>query len=84
MHRHAGGNPTDASAVMAAHRLLSYMMCSTHLSIPTFMGKSTIFNVVHLAQNEANYKDLLFNKMIQSGNLHAYFRREDTALWSSY
>ena len=40
------------------------------------------------AQNEANYMDLLFNNMVQQTswlvNLHVYFRREDTPVWSCF
>ena len=52
------------------------------VKLETLMGKSTTFSVVFLAQNEANYRDLLFNKMVQQtswqANLHVYFRCEDT------
>ena len=35
------------------------------------IGKSTTFSVVYLAQNEANYKDLLFNQMVQQTSWQA-------------
>ena len=34
-------------------------------TVLTIVGKSTTSNVVFLAQNEANYRDMLFNKMVQ-------------------
>ena len=37
----------------------------------TLVGKSTTFNVVYLAQNEANHKDLLFNEMVQQTSWQA-------------
>ena len=61
----------------------SFMLCRT-----ISLGKSTTFNVVFLAQNEANYRDLMFNKMFQQigwqANLHVCFRFEDAPVWSSY
>ena len=33
--------------------------------------KSTTFNVVYLDQNEPNYKDLMFNKMVQQTSWQA-------------
>ena len=50
----------------------------------TLVGKHTTFIVVFLAQNEANYRDPLFNKMVQQttwqANLHVYFRRENPSV----
>ena len=37
------------------------------------VGKSTTFSVVYLAQNEANYKVLLFNKMVQQTSWHSIY-----------
>ena len=37
------------------------------------VGKSRTFNVVYLSQNEANYKDLLFNKMVQQNSWQAIY-----------
>ena len=60
--------------------------CQLHHS--TLVGKSTTFNYVFLAQNEAKYRETLFNKMVQQTswqtNLHVYFRREDTPVWSCH
>ena len=39
--------------------------------VHTLVSTSTTFNVVYLAQNEANYKDLLFNKMVQQTSCQA-------------
>ena len=61
--------------------MLSNMACCKHiwlkankcLPLPTLVGKNMNFNVVHLAQNEANYKDLLFNNMVQQTSWQAIY-----------
>ena len=40
---------------------------------PILVGKSTTFSVVYLVQNEANYKDLLFNMMVQQTSWQAIY-----------
>ena len=42
-------------------------------TVDFLVGKSTTLNVVYLAKNKANYKDLLFNKMVQQTSLQTMF-----------
>ena len=46
-------------------RTLALPVFPTLDSNNTLVGKSTTVSVVYLTQNEANYKDLLFNTMVQ-------------------
>ena len=87
---HAGNGHPLVSTVSSVQHGWEWLVhpLSFHQDFPTLVGKYTTSNVVFLAQNEANYRDLLFNKMVQQtswqANLHVYFRREDTPVWSSY
>ena len=58
----------------ARDRSIDYRLTiPTRADVQILVGKSTTFNDVYLAQNEANYKDLLFNKMAQQTNWQAIY-----------